>query len=390
MTKTLSRASLLGLATLAFAADIAAADDLSSQPVVFGGEIATKLQGEVTKPAGNGAKETIFDDSELSAYLNWSDWLSVNTDLKLERQRNDNLDDFYPKTNSAFRSEGLTLRQLYATVRPMEGLSLYGGKIHPKFGSAYANTPGIFYNFGTDYEQDERIGGGIAIALPESFGEGQFSAETYYLDTSELSNSLLSRPSLNDDSANRLRKYTQDAGGPSNTGKLNSYTLALRGEGFAGVDGLKYQISYTHEAVAQPDEKPEQGFSVGLSYEEIPLSPRMAVTPFVEYTHFNNFSGVADLDRSYAIAGTTFIYGHWNLALSAGLRKSRDRSNEANLPWTNALATQENDAWDQQENITLTYEVVEHLVIGAGINHARIADRSSNSFGPSLSYTRAF
>lgn len=387
MINSILRASGLGLGALAITAGAAQADPL---PLVFGGELTTKIQAEVTKPAGNGAKETVFDDSELSAYFNWSDWLSVNTDLKFERQRNGNLDDYYQKSNTAFRSEGLTLRQLYATVRPMEGLSLYGGKIHPKFGSSYESTPGMFYNFGTDYEQDERIGGGFAIALPESFGDAQLTAETYYLDTSDLSNSLFSRPSLNDDSANRLRKYTRDAGGASNTGSLDSYTVALRGIDLAGQEGLKYQVSFTHEAVSQPGEKAERGFSAGLSYEEIPLSPRLAMTPFIEYTHFNNFGGISDLNRNYYIAGTNFIYGHWNLALSAGFRETTNKTAEGNLPWTNAVATQESKALDHQQNITLSYEVMEHLVLGAGVNRVRISDRSSTTFGPSLAYAIAF
>ena len=363
-------------------------------PVVFGGEAVTKLQAEVSKPNGGGAKANVYDDSEVSAYVNWSDWLSVNSDMKLERQRNDNLDDYYPDRHTAFRSEGLTLRQLYVTLRPVEGVEVFSGKIHPKFGSAYEQTPGQFYNFGTDYEQDERVGGGFAVGLPEFMGQSQFTAETFFLDNSVFSTSLFSQPSLDDGGANRLRRYTMAAGGASNTGNLESFTLSVRGRRVPGLEGLKYQLSFTNEAVHLPGEHTEHGFSVGFSIDPtgdgIPLTHRWGVTPFLEYTHFDNFAGVAGLDRHYAIGGLNFIHGHWNVAMSAGLRRSNDDNTNTNQPFTNALATQESNAWDWQENVTLTYEVMEHLMLGIGYNHVRVSGRSSNTFGPSVGYTWAF
>ncbi|HEU0118560.1 MAG TPA: hypothetical protein VFR09_08000, partial [Alphaproteobacteria bacterium] len=90
--------------------------------IVWGGEFNTHLQAEMNKPANTDAKGNLYDDSDLTMFANYSSWLSVNSDMKLERNRNDNLNDYYPDRNTVFRSEGLTLRQLYLTVRPVENL----------------------------------------------------------------------------------------------------------------------------------------------------------------------------------------------------------------------------------------------------------------------------
>ena len=88
------------------------------------------------------------------------------------------------------------MRQLFAALRPTSTLTLYGGKIHPNFGWAYANVPGNFYNFASDYEEAERIGFGVEYWLPAEFGldNARVSLETHYLDTTLLSTSLLSQP----------------------------------------------------------------------------------------------------------------------------------------------------------------------------------------------------
>ncbi len=344
----------------------------------YGGEVNTHFQAEMNKPSNASAKGNAYNDTDLSLYGNYSSWLSLNSDMKLERNRNDNMNDYYPDRNTFFRSEGLTLRQMYATVRPVENVAVYGGKIHPNFGSAYEQTPGIFYNFGTDYEQDERIGVGAQYRLPDVgvIKNVRLSFEGYYLDTSFLSTSLISQPALDDPNADRLRKYTRGAFGPSNTGGLDSFTAALRGG--KTEQGLTYQASLTREATDDPAGKTETGESVGASYnpggDGIPLTSRIGVTPFLEYTHFDNFQNIDNLERHYVVGGLAFSEGRWGLNLAGGLRQSEGASQDT----------------DHQENLTLTYELAEHLEIGGGINHTNIANVGSWGFGPSLSYTLAF
>ncbi|MGH7034791.1 MAG: hypothetical protein ACREFL_13750 [Stellaceae bacterium] len=348
--------------------------------LVWGGTFETHLQAELTKQDRSDAKATAFDDSDLSLYANYANWLSAYSDIRLERQRQDNASDFYPDRNSFFRSEGLTMRQLFATLRPSRELSLYAGKIHPAFGSAYELAPGNFYNFASDYEQDERIGGGVAYRIPDRLGltSLQISAEAFFLDTTPLSNLLLSRPGIDDPLADRARRYTLGQFGPSNTNKPESFTLAVRGG--QPERGLTYQISLTRETTLEPGGRAELGESIGASYDPtgdgIPIGPRLGLTPFLEYTHFDNFGGTAGLEAHYLIGGLTFTRARLQIALAAGLR--------ANM--LGAVST-----LDHQENLSVNYEVNPRLTVGGGINYINVSGQGGSwSFGPSLSYAIGF
>jgi hypothetical protein len=353
-----------------------------SEAFVFGGEVETHLQGDVVAAHGAKTRVSVFDDTSLSGFLNYRTWLSVNAEARLERNRDDTLNSYYVDRNAFMRSEGLTLRQLYVTLRPVEGLSFYGGKIHPGFGSAYEQAPGQFYNFGTDYEQDERIGFGVEVQAPlggpEVLGLSsvRIAAETFYLDTTSLSRSLLSAPSINDPTADRYRRFTRGQYGPSNTGSFDSATFSVRGG--RPSRGLAWQASATREATAEPGGRTEFGQSVGASYDPtgdgIPLGPRLGAAPYFEYAHFTNFQGMAGLERHYAVGGLAFTYARWALALAAGLRRSE------------GAAT----ASDHQENVTLTYQVLPRLYAGAGFNVIEIDGRKSYAVSPALNYKRAF
>ncbi|HYZ23341.1 MAG TPA: hypothetical protein VE690_14415, partial [Rhodopila sp.] len=278
---------------------------------------------------------TLFDDTDVELFANYRSWLSLNADIKLERTRFDNLDSYFPNNNKFVADEGLTLRQLYMTLRPAEGLSVYGGKIHPNFGSAYSAEPGIFYNFGTDYEQDERIGFGLEYRLPGwlSRFNTRVSLETFYLDTTFLSTSLLSYLRLNDPFGGRPGRYERSQFGPSNAGTFDSFTAAIR----TGIpeQGLSGQLSFTQEATADPLGRTERGISIGATYDPtgdgIPLTGRLGVTPYLEYAHFDNFGGEAGLRRDYAIGGLTFTDSRWQAILAGGIRHNSGAEHGTNL-----------------------------------------------------------
>ena len=347
--------------------------------LVFGGNLETHLQGELNGRQGSKPHYTIFDDTDVQLFANYHNWLSLNSDIKLERNRYDNLDSYYPSNNNLFRDEGLTMRQLYVTLRPFEDLSVYGGKIHPNFGSAYEAAPGVFYNFGTDYEQDERIGFGAEYRVPGwlSRFNARVSLETYYLDTTFLSTSLLSYLRQDDPLGGRTGRYQRSQYGASNTGSLNSFTAAAR----AGVpeQGLTGQLSFTQEATADPLGRTERGLSIGVTFDPtgdgMPLTGRLGVTPFVEYTHFDNFGGEANLRRDYGIGGLSFHYSRWQAILAGGVRRNSGSQHGA----------------DHQENITITYAMTEQLTLASGVNHVTIAGQGDSwTAGPSLTYQLGF
>lgn len=347
--------------------------------LVFGGSLTTHFQGELTAAPGEKTHSTLFNDTDVPLFLNYQNWLSVNADVKLERGTFDNLDSYYPVANNFFRDEGLTLRQLYLTLRPGSDIAVYGGKIHPNFGSAYEAAPGIFYNFGTDYEQDERIGFGAEYRLPGWFRQFNVraSVETFYLDTTFLSTSLLSYLRQDNMFGGRPGRYERAMFGPSNTGSLNSFTAAIR----AGVpeSGLSGQVSYTQEATADPTGRTERGVSAGATYDPtgdgMRLTGRLGLTPFLELAHFDNFANQAGLRRDYAIGGLTFQYARWQAILAGGLRRNSGSS----------------AGTDQQHNATVTYRVTEALSVAAGVNHVRIVGAGDSwTVGPSLTYELGF
>ena len=351
----------------------------ANNEIVFGGNLETQLQANLTGRQGSHPHVSAFDDTDVQLFANYRNWLSVNSEVKLERNRFSNLDSYYPTKNGFFSDEGLTMRQLYATLRPIDNLAIYGGKIHPNFGSAYEATPGMFYNFGTDYEQDERIGFGAEYRLPGWLGRfnTRVSAEVFYLDTTFLSTSLLSYLRQDDPMGGRPGRYQRSMFGASNTGSLNSFTGAIR----AGVpdQGLFGQISFTQEATSDPTGRTERGVSIGATYDPtgdgIPLTGRLGVTPFVELAHFDNFGGVANLQRNYAIGGLTFHYSRWQAILAGGLRRNSGSERGS----------------DHQENATVTYAMSEQLTLAAGVNHVLIAGQGDSwTMGPSLTYQFGF
>ena len=183
-------------------------------------------------------------------------------------------------------------------------------------------------------------------------------------------------PGFSDPTADRPFRYTHGQFGPSNTQSLSSYTIAARGG--QQERGLTYQLSFTREATDDPVGKTETGVSAGAMYDPtgdgIPIGPRLGLTPFVEYTHFDNFANTTGLERHYVLGGLTFTRVRWQLVLAAGLRKSTGASRDT----------------DQQQNVSLNYTVTPELSVGGGVNRTEIAGRGSWSAGPSLNYHRAF
>jgi len=76
------------------------------------------------------------------------------------------------------------------------------------------------------------------------------------------------------------------------------------------------------------------------------------------------------------------------------LRHTNDPANAPGQAFTNAVASQERDAVDHQENISLNYAVPAAmpcgLTVGAGINHVHIAGHGSWSFGSSVNLSVPF
>lgn len=74
------------------------------------------------------------------------------------------------------------------------------------------------------------------------------------------------------------------------------------------------------------------------------------------------------MTRNYVTLGLATIYDKWEFDLEGGVRGNDNR-----------LAN--TDIWDQQENASLTYEVIPKLRLGGGFNHTDIDNVGSNTLG---------
>lgn len=372
---TLPAAALL-LAAPVLAAPPPPAAGEETPDLVLGGEITGKVQSDVTAINRTRTRVNVFSDIDLKLWANYKEWLSVNAQLKLERNRGTNINSYYPDRNQAFRSESITLRQLYATLRPAEGISVDVGKFHTLFGAAYERTPGQFYSFASDYEQDERVGVRLQAKAPEAWNIGPITAsiELFMLDSSILSSTLPRGPAIGDPTADRFWRYTRGAFGPANTGSLASWTASLQSE---YENGFSWKLSATRQATSDPTARAEEGISFSAGWDPdkgIALTPHLSAAPFAEYARFNNALTIRGLTRQYLLGGVAFVTGKWELDVAAGMRESTGTARGT----------------DHDESVTLTYEILDGFKAGAGIHHVTLNGRGSWTLAPALQYSFKF
>ncbi len=232
--------------------------------------------------------------------------LSIQSGLVLEP-----VVDPDPGDDRFFEDHGFYVEQLYLLFE-QPAFALFGGKFNPGFGISWDAAPGLY---GTEvaedsYEQTERIGFGGAVNFGgegiggEGFGEHSLAAQTFFADTSVLSESL---------GKNRGRTRLAD-GGTANTEDLSSFSVTLDGQ-FPDVTGAPgYHLGFIRNEGGRGDPEDEYGFAAAL-FGEIPLNEDLVLAPLVELVHLENAGATAD-DQQVVTAGAGLLYGPWNMALS--------------------------------------------------------------------------
>ena len=130
-----------------------------------------------------------------------------------------------------FGDMGIFTRRLYLSYEHSLGgigpaslvARVFAGKFTLAFGRAWDIAPGIYGDFFSSdtYEYDQRVGFGGALDVRGGvFGDQTLQASVFFLDTSALSNSLVTP---------RGRNRLSD-GGVSNTERLNSFALSWTGK----------------------------------------------------------------------------------------------------------------------------------------------------------------
>lgn len=308
-------ACLLGAATPAVSAD-------GDYPYISGG-VEIELEDDWTYDSDDKDNELndLYTTIEPTLIMHFFEGMTLTAHGVFEPVRAPE-----PGTNREFGDEGFFIEDLFAQYET-DSFAVLGGKFTPNFGRAWDIAPGIYgSDFAEDYELTERIGfGGSYTFASEKWGEHRISGSAFFLDTSTLSDSIIT---------SRGRTNKSD-GGPSNTESPESFAIAVDGDnlplvlfgdtppGEAPVSGLTYQLAVVSQAAGEGSDSRETGVVASLA-DEFPIAKQpLLLQPIVEFAYFFDADGVDGQDRYYITAGATAIWKEqWNVALSYTRRET--------------------------------------------------------------------
>lgn len=349
--------------------------------IVWGGVMTLTLESDQTLNRANDIPpfNNTYSEPEVDWYVNAGDHFAINGLFKMEQVRSVTKSD-------AFEAEGAWAEQLYGTIL-FDPLQIYGGKIHPRFGRAWDDTPGVFgTDFAEDYELVEKIGVGAAVDLRWQ-GAHTVSFEAFQADTSFLSNSIFAHPKITDPDVLRPGRLHRDDGGVSNTGKPNNYAIALSGRQIPGMRGFTYNIGWAIQRGSDTaHELTERSFVVGARWE-LPMTSRITAVPIFEYAHVNNQGG-ADVRADYVTAAVAFELGQgWSASLNATVKPVNDREN---LDKRTDHLFGASIGYDLGSLFKKEVRWLDGLGVELGYKHERVEHADLNTVGLLFTYERSF
>ncbi len=270
------------------------------------GQLRVELQDDWSyrSAAASPGHNDLYLTVEPSFSLALQDWLSLHTDLVLEPVR-----DPRPETSRHFDDEGVFVEQLFVELTG-DSFGVLLGKLNPAFGWAWDAAPGIYgVDFAEDYELTERLGVAAYFGFESPrLGSHRLTASAFCQDVTALSGSLLTQ---------RGRKRRAD-GGPSNTGDLRSFSLALEGDEIPRLRGLSYQLGFAQQQAGRGG-LGERGAVVGLLHRSSP-GPTVQLELLAEYVYQQDPDGVRG-HRHYYTQAASAHWRRWTLAVSYSLRQ---------------------------------------------------------------------
>ena len=236
------------------------------------------------------------------------------------------------------------------------------GKVNPHFGIAWDAAPGLYgVGFAEDYEITERIGaGGFVRFGSDRFGMHRLAADLFFLDTSYLSKSTF-------DDRGRARRSD---GGPSNTGRPESFAITLESEELPKFPGSGYHLGFSRQATERGG-RDEYGYVVGLTYAFTPHED-VDVEILSEYVYQWGAEGERQNRHYYTQSGAVY-WKRWNLAISSTLRHLHDGGSR-----------------DYLLQASVGYEFEMGLAIDAGYRYVREDGIENDGLGALVSYTVEF
>lgn len=260
-------------------------------------EVSTfEVEGDVTYASDDAAADNrdVFATIEPAIKVALTPSLSLNALAVLEPVR-----DAAPNDDRVFEDHGLYLEELHLDYET-ERASFAVGKLTPNFGKAWDVAPGVFgTDFAEGYELSERVGLAGAFAFGDKrWGRHRAGAGAFFLDTALNHSLITSRGTIG-----------RADGGPSNTERLNSWSLFVEGE-VTPVSGLSYHLAFVDQAKGRGGGGDERGFAAAL-VGEFDLGGGWSLAPLVELVHFENADTVRHRERTFVTAAAELAHGGW-------------------------------------------------------------------------------
>ena len=237
----------------------------------------------------------------------------------------DPVNDFHPDHDRFMADNGFHAKDIYFQY---DDGTIGGqfGRITANFGSAWWQAPGIkATSLAEDYAIWDKWGvtGWYRFRLGE-MGEVKAGASAFFLDTTILSSSAF---------GGRHRK-TRWYGGPSNTGKPNSFNVSLDGSNIPALPGLSWHAAFLYQSAdfrlvngnPTTNVRDEKGQVLGLT-ETLNLTDAIKSTTLAEAVRFEDKGGNPGTGRTYLTLGETLALGGWHLTGAATMRATDRPSN---------------------------------------------------------------
>jgi hypothetical protein len=293
------------------------------------GQFVTQLSVERLR-----GTETAYARSALFARLNGPAGFSLASTLRLEPSGAVPAGLVPRHTGYA---ETLSLRWTQDPIR------LFAGKIHPRFGAAWARAPGLYgADYAADYELREKLGFGArlwldeVLGLPDPLGTWALQAEAFQADTSLLSASAFAPRwplALTDEEGNTTIRQRWRArrlmGGPDNRGGLPGVALTMVAAEMEVPGGqAAWNAGLTlrrpgQDALLAGRGATETGAVAGAE-ASFRLPGEFRLTPAAEYARRTGNGGYAGRSADWVTAALTLRRGALSLGYAWMQRRERD------------------------------------------------------------------
>ena len=271
------------------------------EPTGFRPHIATEIDlgliGVGTTSATDRARRgtSFFLDGEVAAALHLTPTFSIQAGIAFEPLgEGDSLGGTPEGGVIGFRRQSAFLETLAARWQPNQDLVLQGGRFVVPFARGHHDLPGILSRVRAHEASalTDALGvtGTYTAFVHPTLGEHDISATAFTLDRTWASQVWASRQRCCDERYERYIRNTPQQGGPSNTGQLDSFALALDGDRFDFLPNFSYHLAAVTRAPGGDGTAREWGYALALRYE-YRWSPDQRTLFFGEAVQFRNAGG---------------------------------------------------------------------------------------------------